>query len=134
MARAALSTCVSLVPCRASSVRSLSISRSIHCLRLVASPRLAGGEPRDDSVPCRCGAVPTNGVESTPLSNGSVGDNVIGWRLAVDLENGRDGENGGLVPAPCRPIDVREPAVSRVPGEPSIGADETTHQAARAEL
>lgn len=52
--------------------------------------RLAGEEPR--------GEVPANGVESTPLSKGSVGDNAIGRRLAVDLENGRDGENGGRSP------------------------------------
>ena len=47
-------------------------------------------------------------MESTPLSEGSVGDNAIGRRLAVDLENGRrfavdlengrDGEKGGLSP------------------------------------
>ena len=49
----------------------------------------------------------------------------------MDLENGRDGENGGLVPAPCRPIDVREPAVSRVPGEPSIGTRRRTKQRAQ---
>ena len=42
--------------------------------------------------------MPANGVESTPLSKGSVGDNAIGRRLAVDLENGRDGENGGRSP------------------------------------
>ena len=52
--------------------------------------------------------MPANGVESTPLSEGSVGDNAIGRRLAVDLENGRrfavdlengrDGEKGGLSP------------------------------------
>ena len=56
--------------------------------------------------------MPANGVESTPLSEGSVGDNAIGRRLAVDLENGRrfavdlengrDGEKGGLSPFAIR--------------------------------
>jgi hypothetical protein len=44
--------------------------------------------------------VPANGVDSTPLSKGRVGGDAIGRRLAVDLEFGREGENGGR--SPCR--------------------------------
>jgi hypothetical protein len=39
-------------------------------------------------------------VDSTPLSKGRVGGDAIGRRLAVDLEFGREGENGGR--SPCR--------------------------------
>ena len=75
---------------------------------LAACARPVGGEPRD-AVPAKgcsadgCsaeGAVPANGVDSTPLSTGRVGGDAIGRRLAVDLEFGREGENGGR--SPCR--------------------------------